>query len=940
MKARVGRAELLQAIVLLEDGRGFDKPPGPRERTLARGLHYTFVGKRERSSTQTTRRASDSVSTSIGTVPGSVPQGSPSSAPPAPVPFIRLRAVSEETSQDRVKPAEVGAELPTPAVSADGPPASGNDKLAELAPPPLRVWSRLWPVLHAALARPVGLGEVDARRLVDTLCRAQALRRLPRRVRVGWPGRVVIQVDRSLRLMPFYADQEALVAGLHRLCGPKAVVTHVHLDGPRSRPLLPGGQWAHQGIGDAEVILALTDLGAYGSASQQRQWLNWGRALSRAGHTLVALCPVPRQRLGSLATPIGPWSVVCWETGEPLGDAETLDSQVALLRAFLAFTLQVDPNTLRVARRALPGADAAVEAQFWQDPNFLGADAMFGCLSDTQARQGLAELEQLSPEDWAAFKRVAQAVVRLHATSLPPELAHEEVLRLVDAAPALLQEDAFATAHAAAIAFFQALPLMCQQHEGRLKLGFSAWFERWQDRLPTPLLRQDSPLASAIEETRAHLHPDRGLDHYKVWQTTEGATILPEDRRPSEAGYAIGQLAAGLPLAEYSSAGREVVELPLTRQAVIALDELPGRLKTDHGIWELTNLTRPPGAVAVGCDPQSLWAEWDAGGLRLRRTLADTDRGTHWADVGFRRVPGWVQDHGQDEYGLWVSCSVEDLVIKLRWIPPGAFLMGSPEDEEERFKDEGSQHAVTLSRGYFLAETPCTQALWQAVMGDNPSAFQGADRPVESVSWDDCQRFIENLNRRVPGLHVRLPTEAEWEYACRAGTTGARYADDLRDVAWYSYNTGGGTHPVAAKRANPWGLYDTLGNVWEWCVDFWDDHYPEGAVTDPSGPPQGRSRVIRGGSWGGDALDVRAAGRFGNRPDVRVNYLGFRLARGHQAGQAEPAYQESAEPTGDVLPAEPARTQAGDPPESSGPSTTRESILHRLFRNLRKQDKD
>ena len=166
-------------------------------------------------------------------------------------------------------------------------------------------------------------------------------------------------------------------------------------------------------------------------------------------------------------------------------------------------------------------------------------------------------------------------------------------------------------------------------------------------------------------------------------------------------------------------------------------------------------------------------------------------------------------------------------------------------------------------------------------MGTNPSGFPecGARCPVERVSWDDVQEFIRRLNEQESrsGYVYRLPTEAEWEYAARAGTTGARHGD-LDSIAWYRDNSGRTTHPVGQKRANTWGLHDMLGNVWEWTAD-WYGAYPSVAVTDPRGPSAGSHRVIRGGGGGSGATAVRPANRGGGSPDSRSNGLGFRLVR-------------------------------------------------------------
>ena len=202
--------------------------------------------------------------------------------------------------------------------------------------------------------------------------------------------------------------------------------------------------------------------------------------------------------------------------------------------------------------------------------------------------------------------------------------------------------------------------------------------------------------------------------------------------------------------------------------------------------------------------------------------------------------------------------------------------MGSPDTNEEADDDEKPAHPVTLTQGFWMAETPCTQALWAAVMGKNPSHFKSSlDLPVENVSWDDTQVFLQRLNEAVPGLEARLPTEAQWEYACRAGTDDARYGSQ-DDVAWYGKNSGAKTHPVGKKPANAWGLYDTLGNVWEWCHD-WYGAYDMAHAYDPIGPAEGSYRVLRGGSWSLNARFVRSAFRYSLEPGIRFDYIGFRL---------------------------------------------------------------
>jgi len=251
----------------------------------------------------------------------------------------------------------------------------------------------------------------------------------------------------------------------------------------------------------------------------------------------------------------------------------------------------------------------------------------------------------------------------------------------------------------------------------------------------------------------------------------------------------------------------------------------------------------------------------------------------------------WAESNGQDRYGLWQGVYIEEIEIRFRWIPPGEFLMGSPPGEPERYDDEGPQHRVRFAQGFWLAETACTQALWQAVMGENPSRFEGEENPVENVSWNDAKRFIEKINGLHPGLELRLPSEAEWEYACRAGTTTRYWFGDEIDhsKANYGYKNEG---TVSVKRypRNPWGLYQMHGNVWEWCEDAWYSDY-EGAPEDGQPWKTGGDQefaVLRGGSWFDVGGALRSASRSRARRGGRAGDFGFRLARGPELKSAQP----------------------------------------------------
>ena len=249
---------------------------------------------------------------------------------------------------------------------------------------------------------------------------------------------------------------------------------------------------------------------------------------------------------------------------------------------------------------------------------------------------------------------------------------------------------------------------------------------------------------------------------------------------------------------------------------------------------------------------------------------------------------------------VWLASLGGKTTMAMVWCPPGKFLMGSPVSEPDRQPIEANetQHEVTLTQGFWIGKTEVTQAQWSAVMGTSPSWFPRKEivrwkvwkwqipvwrkdflasrwqLPVEQVSWDDCQEFCRKV-----GGGLRLPTEAEWEYACRAGASGPFAGTGvLKEMGWYGDNSGGKTHQVGSKKPNAWGLCDMHGGVWEWCQDWYGGDYPVDAATDPTGSAAGDFRAIRGGSWWSFPSRLcRSAYRLGHVPGCRSEDLGFRI---------------------------------------------------------------
>ena len=220
-----------------------------------------------------------------------------------------------------------------------------------------------------------------------------------------------------------------------------------------------------------------------------------------------------------------------------------------------------------------------------------------------------------------------------------------------------------------------------------------------------------------------------------------------------------------------------------------------------------------------------------------------------------------------------------EIMRNMVYVEGGTFTMGATAEQKKTTKSEKPTHSVTLS-SFYIGKYEVTQSLWKAVMGSNPSHFEGDNLPVENVSWNDCQTFLRKLNA-MTGQNFRLPTEAEWEFSARGGNLSRGYqysgSKKIDDVAWYRNNSGSKTHNVGTKAPNELGIYDMSGNVWEWCQDWYGDYHGY-SQTNPTGPSCGANRVYRGGSWGSGAWLCRVAFRDNYTPGSRGNGLGLRLA--------------------------------------------------------------
>jgi formylglycine-generating enzyme required for sulfatase activity len=337
---------------------------------------------------------------------------------------------------------------------------------------------------------------------------------------------------------------------------------------------------------------------------------------------------------------------------------------------------------------------------------------------------------------------------------------------------------------------------------------------------------------------------------------------------------------AGMPLTELSIGGTLVSDLsPLAGMKLTVLgcnDTVVGDLKPLEGmplkvLWcqntRVTDLSPLKGAPLQELRCDAAVGAQNIAVLREIKTLAkinDLTAGAFFMTTAPGKpvvppkatVSAPTQVSGLKEMAVDLGDGVKMEFVP---IPDGSFMMGS-----DKIGDAKPVHRVTISEPFYLGKFEVTQEQWQRIMGSNPSRFKGAKNPVECVSWDDCQKFLEALKQKVPNQTFRLPTEAEWEYACRAKSKTdycfGDAPDKLRDYAWFTENNQDKTHPVGQKKPNSWGLYDTHGNVREWCQD-WYGEYTAKSATDPTGPATGSSRVLRGGSWRYSASWCRSARR-------------------------------------------------------------------------------
>ena len=863
----------------------------------------------------------------------------------------------------------------------DGPRFDGSVLRSQPAAPPqsqaLVPARRMASLVRAVLRpwRPTRQPDVNA--WVQSLARGRLPLRLRMCERRAWSRDAGLLVQPGALLDVWRQDLSTLAAQVHRWSGGQAPVLMQTLAGEayRWQPGADRGRHPWQRLaGDALPPLQHTlwagDAQAVSApAARPGQHLKW-TALLAAG----------------AAGPAAGWPAgtrfVAWDHGQRLvprpspgagGSPDAQAQAVASLLCSLALAVRVEPALLRAIRLA-GGWPAHVEASVWWHEEVVTHAQAVNLRPD---RVPALRAQLLAGQPLAWRRRVAQ-LVRDHHHHLSPLVRMEEAglaQALAGLAPGDGQPETWATALRTRLAI---------DTPADLASALDAYVRRAAGRRPgelwsaLPGLAESYVLAEEAAIRSGGALPDglppgvvqrmlargqAGRSDDAAWQVVQRGEMLWLDPGPPR-GRQPGIRLLG-ELGSVGLAGGVVVEWegrsqwqPLVPGQAVALGPLD-----ENRPWVLNGAQASVTVAAVARPP---WAdEWgrraSAGMYALAPLLGNTQARFEMADPAAQdpappflitrpdevRLPPLALPEfthwqlGIDRpHGLFADLLAKGLTQRFRWLPPGEFWMGSPDDEPERFKDEGPRHRVRLSQGFWLADSACTQALWLALMGNNkPSHFKGDDqRPVENVSFDEVQAFLARLQDLLPpGCEALLPTEAQWEYACRAGTDtpfnlpapisrinvnfDASVASKLAVPGEESKTT----VPVKSLPPNAWGLYEMHGNVWEWCADDQRDYagtaLPEAALEDPWGPvsqEQGARRAVRGGAWFDRAGNLRSALRKRDPRDDRDRYLGFRVAlRSSPVGSAPEGPPEVLRP-GPEAPGSPARRDAGPAPRGWG----------------------
>lgn len=787
----------------------------------------------------------------------------------ASLPFWRLETIA---FTDEPEPSYVPRSQST-GLTEDDLRSPGHSAFATPLAPPLAPWSRLWPVLRAALMTSILGRDPDVPALVRALCRGEIVRRIPRVTRHAWSGRASVWVDRSPRLVPFWADQGDVCRRLRKTCGQSGLDVRL-LDSrtqaismARRRDLLAGFR-----PDPMTPVLVLGDIGVHGSFVERSTWLRTANHLHRAGVRVTALVPSPPSRWEPAVARA--WNAVHWERGQQRGEMAVHDEprfwqeRAERLLRLAAPAALMQPGLLRTLRRLLPASqtDAGTEVDVWSHSDVRAADATGLVLHPEAAERWRSQFAKDVATDLKV--RVSGAINHWHL-GLPKELLRAETLTWHALVPS---EIAPPGDLADALAF--AGRLEETERWGELEPSQAASVHRYErvllssmpDSVYTAVPTLKIVWAAAFQDERSIPVPP-GIDPRTLYAELGAASGYPRVWSVRQVGNHLmfSRLANGEWPSHPTNPGSPIAWL-LAAQPYLWITHARGGIRTQHHLDKTLSIP--------------LHARAD---LELR-----TDRCEMLVNLWRRET--WAVAAGRDHFGLWADAEVKGILQRFRWIPPGRFQMGGPKDDARHFTSEQLQQTVTWTNGRWLADTPVTSAFWGAVMND-PNPSTRLDRPVEDVSWSDFEEFLARLDELTPGLCARLPSEAEWEYAYRAGldsakwfsppeSRGAQVGPHVDSIARDDRNSRYRSQAAGRNAPNPFGLYDMLGAVDEWCQ--LDAGPPDSTSIDTTmvrGANSESLRIIRGGFGSRRTGYISTPRFFANATENTNVAVGFRLAR-------------------------------------------------------------
>lgn len=931
---QTSRADLLR--ILVAAGVADTQSEDSEQRRLARLLKLELRDERRQPTDQT-----GSVETPLKEIaPRVVPDDTPveANALPRRRPLqTHLFALlgSEETTA--TPPSQRSDPSLTPLAASD----CGPRKHTAQTMPPLVVRTRLWPALRRSLGFP-RFGQLDVPGLVRRLARAESLRRLPRACRRDGGNEVWVIADVAQRLIPVESDYLQTIREVERLYGKANVRLWAVSESPEHTLWVRQGRGKHKGVRGrvptpppGTSVLILGDLGLLSPGRvAEPPWLEFCKRMENGGARPVAWVPLSPRLVTRAAArraqvhclgagdlrPVNPASCA----GAPPLPAEALEA----LLARIACCVRLEPALLRSLRlmRADTAAEPGLEGLAWGHEAVAEAANFRFCAIGVQRqaeyRARFAKLDAEQQDDVLRRMLVAHAhrgrstesieilIWQVHAGRPAP--AGVADARIEEAGPWLARLGEHAQGHSEALMSYAVDLLDGQSGDTALMKEHSRRFAQlwaFSGKALIPAGLKPADVAAA----KQRLGRDEDERDYVLIQQRDRLFLEPREPRQKREldGWAplpwmTVTISGGFEWSRSDGAIRQWC-VPALKPLELPLGDAPERctftLASGGRKWVMGLLKRPSWADEWGLGHDGLYVQLPSpagGSMRLSASVMSPDPWQGQWPLSPRAFQAIAQGVGGGmrvgadlQFGLYLDVPFGSATQRFRWIEPGEFVMGSPEGEEGRDDDESPQHGVRLTEGFWLAETACSQGVWRLVMGNYPSRFRDdPQNPVEQVSWDDVQGFLREVERYLPGMIAALPTEAEWEYACRAGGNKAfswgdgiapsqanyRAAESYADGPTGEYR--GRSVPVKSFEPNAWGLYQMHGNVWEWCADGGRE-YDSASQVDPHGPVEDEAdapRVARGGSWDLPPHGLRAAFRNDWRRVRRDGSLGFRLA--------------------------------------------------------------